>query len=65
MPTAFAVFPKEVALLPRSVAAARTNLHRWTVMPKGGHFGPVEQPALMAAEIRAFFGSLERVSRGG
>lgn len=54
-PTGFAVFPKELALLPRSVAAERTNLHRWTVLPRGGHFAPVEQPAALVEEIRAFF----------
>lgn len=54
-PTGFAIFPKELVLLPRSVAATRTNLQRWTLMPKGGHFGPVEQPALIVQELREFF----------
>jgi len=58
VPTAFAIFPKELVLLPRSVAAARTDLRRWSVLPRGGHFGPAEQPALVVDEIRAFFGSL-------
>jgi len=58
VPTGFAVFPKELVLLPRSVAAARTNLQRWTVMPRGGHFGPAEQPALIVDELRAFFRAL-------
>lgn len=57
-PTAFAVFPKEVALLPRSVAAERTNLRRWTVMPRGGHFAPAEQPDLLVEDLRAFFRDL-------
>ena len=57
-PTGFAIFPKELVLLPRSVAAARTNLQRWTLMPKGGHFGPIEQPALIVDELRAFFRDL-------
>ncbi len=58
VPTGFAVFPKELVLLPRSVAEARTNLQRWTLMPKGGHFGPAEQPALIVDELRAFFREL-------
>jgi pimeloyl-ACP methyl ester carboxylesterase len=57
-PTGFAIFPKELVLLPRSVAAKYSNLHRWTLMPKGGHFGPAEQPLAVAAELTAFFGSL-------
>jgi pimeloyl-ACP methyl ester carboxylesterase len=57
-PTGFAIFPKELALLPRSVAAERTNLQRWTVMPRGGHFAPAEQPRLLVDELRAFFRDL-------
>ena len=54
-PTAFAVFPKEVALLPRSVCETHTDLRRWTVMARGGHFGPAEQPGPMVDELRAHF----------
>jgi len=57
-PTGFAIFPKELALLPRSVAEERTNLHRWTVMPRGGHFAPAEQPELIIDDLRAFFRDL-------
>ena len=55
VPTAFAVHPKDVMLVPRSVAAAHTNLQRWTVMPKGGHFGFAEQPVALINELRCFF----------
>lgn len=58
VPTGFAIFPKELALLPRSVAAEQTNLQRWTVMPRGGHFAPAEQPQLLVEELRAFFRDL-------
>jgi pimeloyl-ACP methyl ester carboxylesterase len=61
VPTAYAVHPKDVMLVPRSVAAAMTNLQRWTVMPRGGHFGFAEQPAGLVAEIRAFLGPLGRM----
>jgi microsomal epoxide hydrolase len=30
-------------------------VHRWTELPRGGHFAALEEPALLAAEIRAFF----------
>jgi hypothetical protein len=28
---------------------------RWTDMPVGGHFAAMEQPALLADDMRAFF----------
>ena len=55
VPTGYAVFPGDLVFLPERVAAARTDLRRWTVMPRGGHFGPAEQPDLMVAELREFF----------
>jgi pimeloyl-ACP methyl ester carboxylesterase len=55
VPTAFAVFPHELLLLPRGVAERATNLQRWTVMPRGGHYPPAEQPELVVDELRAFF----------
>lgn len=57
-PTAFAVFPKELLLLPRATAARITNLKRWSVMPRGGHFPPAEQPELVISDLRAFFREL-------
>jgi len=41
--------------VPRSVAAERTDLRRWTVMPRGGHFAPMEEPELLVDDVRAFF----------
>ncbi len=58
VPTGFAVFPKELLFLPRALAEERTNLQRWTVMPRGGHFAPAEQPALVVDELCAFFAPL-------
>ena len=54
-PTGIAVFPEDVFLVPRSVAAERTDLRRWTVMPRGGHFAPMEEPELLVEDVRAFF----------
>jgi pimeloyl-ACP methyl ester carboxylesterase len=34
------------------------DVRRWTVMPRGGHFAPAEEPDLVAADLRAFFGPL-------
>jgi pimeloyl-ACP methyl ester carboxylesterase len=54
-PTGVAVFPKELVLLPRSVAEEQLNLRRWSVMPDGGHFAAAEQPEAVIGELRAFF----------
>lgn len=55
VPTGFAIYPKDVLFVPRSLAAAATNLARWTVMPRGGHFGPAEQPAAAVEDMASFF----------
>jgi hypothetical protein len=55
VPAAFANFPKEQWLPPRSyVERVFTNVRPWTNLPAGGHFGAMEQPHLLADELRAF-----------
>src|SRR5947207_15747638 len=54
-PTVIALFLKEVILLPRRWAERYYNLKRWTVMPSGGHFAPMEEPQRLVDDIRAFF----------
>ncbi|MET0544705.1 MAG: epoxide hydrolase family protein [Caulobacterales bacterium] len=56
VPTGVAVAPKELALLPKALVARHSNLKRWQIMPKGGHFLPSEAPDLLAEEYRRFFG---------
>src|SRR5262245_36853260 len=58
VPTACAVFPKEIAIPPRRWVEARYNLRRWTEMPRGGHLAALEQPELLVEDIRAFFRDL-------
>lgn len=58
VPTGFGVFPKELLMMPRRLAAELTDLRRWSVLPRGGHFAPSEQPQLVADELRAFFAPL-------
>ncbi|MCA9510782.1 MAG: epoxide hydrolase [Myxococcales bacterium] len=56
VPTAAAIFPGEPIRPPRAWAEARyPNLVRWTEMPRGGHFAAMEEPALLAEDVRAFF----------
>jgi microsomal epoxide hydrolase len=59
VPTGYAQFPREILKPPRSAAArVFTDIRRWSVMPKGGHFAALEQPELLADEVRAFFREL-------
>ncbi len=56
VPMGYCAFPKEIIRPPRSVAQQMyTNIQRWTVMKKGGHFAAMEQPEALANEIAAFF----------
>ena len=55
VPTAMAVFPREILVGPRQWVERAYNIVRWTEMPRGGHFAALEQPGLLAADIRAFF----------
>lgn len=54
-PTGVAVFPGEIIHMPRRWAERYYNLQRWTVMPAGGHFAPMEEPERLVEDIRAFF----------
>lgn len=63
-PTGFSVFPGELLFLPRRMAERVTNLHHWNVLPRGGHFAPAEQPALVVDELRRFFGGVAPRSAG-
>jgi pimeloyl-ACP methyl ester carboxylesterase len=58
VPTACAVFPKEISISPRRWAEAQYNVTRWTEMPRGGHFAALEEPQLLVDDIRAFFRTL-------
>jgi pimeloyl-ACP methyl ester carboxylesterase len=60
-PTAFGVFAHETVSEgepPRSYLERVYNIKRWTVFPRGGHFAPVEEPAAVAGELKAFFREL-------
>jgi len=50
-----ALFPQEIAKPPREWADRSYNVQRWTEMSKGGHFAALEEPQLLAEEVRAFF----------
>jgi pimeloyl-ACP methyl ester carboxylesterase len=55
VPTGVTIFPKDIVPAPREFAERYYNLQYWTEMPKGGHFAALEEPELLAGELRAFF----------
>jgi len=56
VPMGYAEFPREIVRPPRSVAERMyTDIRRWSVMPRGGHFAAMEQPEALAHEIVEFF----------
>ena len=60
VPTGYAEFPREILRPPRSLAEKTyTDIRRWTVMPRGGHFAALEEPRALAGEIAAFFSALQ------
>jgi microsomal epoxide hydrolase len=62
-PTGYCEFPREILRPPRSIAERTfTNIRRWSVMDRGGHFAAMEQPEALAREIRAFFRPLRAPS---
>jgi microsomal epoxide hydrolase len=59
VPTGYAQFPREIVRPPRAAAArVFTDIRRWSIMPRGGHFAALEQPELLADDVRAFFREL-------
>jgi pimeloyl-ACP methyl ester carboxylesterase len=55
VPAAFALFPKDISRPPREWAERFFNVQRWTEMPRGGHFAAMEEPEILAEDIRAWF----------
>jgi pimeloyl-ACP methyl ester carboxylesterase len=54
VPTGLAVFPADLVQPPRSWAERNHNVVHYTKMPRGGHFAALEEPDLLAADIRKF-----------
>ena len=56
VPIGYSEFSREILRPPRSIAERTfTNIQRWSVMQRGGHFAAMEQPDALAEEIRALF----------
>lgn len=55
VPAAIARFPQDILPAPREWAERWFNVQQWTAMPRGGHFAALEEPELLAEDIRTFF----------
>ncbi len=54
-PCGVVTLPRELPMPPRSWAERAFNIVHWTELSKGGHFAAMEQPELLAEDIREFF----------
>src|SRR5262249_13410650 len=54
VPTAYISFPREIpgGRPPRSMTERVLNIQRWTTPDQGGHFAALEQPEILATDIR-------------
>lgn len=55
IPVAIARFPLEDVFPPPEYVERGFNVQKWSDMPVGGHFASMEQPELLAEDIKAFF----------
>ena len=62
-PTGVAIFPRDVVQMPRRWTERYYRVERYTVMPGGGHFAPMERPDLLIEDVRAFFRPLRSTVR--
>ena len=54
-PAGMAMFPQEISKPPREWGERSYDVRRWIEMHSGGHFAALEEPQLLAEEVRAFF----------
>ena len=52
--------PEPHGIPPRSFAERHYQVARWSVLPRGGHFLPAEEPELYVDDLREFFRPLRR-----
>jgi len=62
VPTAVTIFPADIDRPPREWGERVYDVRRWTEMPRGGHFAALEEPELLAEDIREFFRPLRAPS---
>jgi pimeloyl-ACP methyl ester carboxylesterase len=62
VPAGVATFPKDLTVPPRELGERFLRIKHWTKMPRGGHFAALEEPELLAEDLRAFFRPFRVVS---
>jgi pimeloyl-ACP methyl ester carboxylesterase len=64
-PVALALWPKDMGGIapPRSLAERTLNVTRFSKMPRGGHFAPLEEPELFVADLADFARSLAQAPK--
>jgi pimeloyl-ACP methyl ester carboxylesterase len=55
VPAGIARFAREEPFPPRSWVERGYDVRRWSEFDRGGHFAAMEEPELLAADVRAFF----------
>lgn len=55
VPTAVAVFPRDIVIPIRRLAEPTHNIVRWTEFHRGGHFAAMEEPELVITDLRESF----------
>lgn len=55
VPTGIALFQADVLLPPKEWIQRNLNVTHWTAIPRGGHFTAMEEPRLLADDLRAFY----------
>ena len=58
VPTGIIRFENDVCWWPRKLMERHYAIRRWTRVPHGGHFAPMEQPEILVGDLRAFFREL-------
>ena len=58
VPTAFAVFPRDVLPVPRTWIERNYPVVLYQKMPRGGHFTALEQPEAFAESVSCFMGAI-------
>ncbi len=58
VPTGVAMWPRDLVHSTRESVERWFPVTRWTEQPRGGHFGPWEEPQLWADDVTAFFDEL-------
>ena len=54
VPTGLALFAADILLPPKEWAMQKLNITSMTSIPRGGHFTAMEEPELLAEDIRSF-----------